>query len=126
MINSTPIGYVRSSRNDASDDGWDAVEAQIEICPEFIPIPLKVLRSFPMSKSSFFLTALPRVPSSVVLATLATIPLGHVLVFLPSAARIVLTDLASPSLDFFIGRIGRSRWLAWTPLTERQCSTSNR
>lgn len=35
MITLTPIGYVRSSRDDTTDDGWGDVEARIELCPEF-------------------------------------------------------------------------------------------
>ena len=54
MINLTPIGYVRSSRAEPIDDGWDAVEAQIEICPEFSPDCLQCIEEFSHIEVVFF------------------------------------------------------------------------
>jgi tRNA (adenine37-N6)-methyltransferase len=63
MINLTPIGYIRSSRNDASDDGWDAVEAQIEIGSEFSPDSLQGIEEFSHIEVVFLFD---RVPESAI------------------------------------------------------------
>jgi tRNA-Thr(GGU) m(6)t(6)A37 methyltransferase TsaA len=46
MITLTPIGYVSSSRDDLSDDGWDAIEARIDLCADFGPEALDGLEAF--------------------------------------------------------------------------------
>ena len=63
MINLAPIGYVNSSRKDTSDDGWDAIEAQIEISPEFNPDCLEGIEEFSHIEIVFLFD---RVPESAI------------------------------------------------------------
>ena len=59
----TPIGYVRSSRVEPIDDGWDAVEAQIEIGSEFSPDCLQGVEEFSHIEVVFLFD---RVPESAI------------------------------------------------------------
>jgi tRNA-Thr(GGU) m(6)t(6)A37 methyltransferase TsaA len=46
MITLTPIGYVTSSRADVRDDDWGAIEARINLNPDFGPEALDGLEEF--------------------------------------------------------------------------------
>jgi tRNA-Thr(GGU) m(6)t(6)A37 methyltransferase TsaA len=59
MITLTPIGYVRSSHVDTSDDGWGAIEAKIELSPEFSSEALDGLEEFSHVEVVFFFDRVP-------------------------------------------------------------------
>jgi tRNA-Thr(GGU) m(6)t(6)A37 methyltransferase TsaA len=46
MISLTPIGHVKSPRDDLSDDDWGAVRARIELTPDFDPACLDGIEEF--------------------------------------------------------------------------------
>jgi tRNA-Thr(GGU) m(6)t(6)A37 methyltransferase TsaA len=46
QIMMTPVGWVRSARGVVEDDGWDAVEARVELDDAFAPEALAGLESF--------------------------------------------------------------------------------
>ena len=46
MISLTPIGHVKSPRNDLSDDDWGGVRATIELAPDLDPACLDGLEDF--------------------------------------------------------------------------------
>lgn len=54
MIALEPIGFVRSPRNDTSDDYWGDVEARIELCPEFGPEAFDGIEAFSHVEVTFF------------------------------------------------------------------------
>jgi tRNA-Thr(GGU) m(6)t(6)A37 methyltransferase TsaA len=59
MITLTPIGYVRSPRDDVSDDNWGAIEAKIELAPDFGPEALDGLEEFSHVEVVFFFDRVP-------------------------------------------------------------------
>jgi tRNA-Thr(GGU) m(6)t(6)A37 methyltransferase TsaA len=59
MINLTPIGYVRSPRSDLSDDGWDAIESRIEVCPDFSLESLQGIEEFSHIEVIFLFDRVP-------------------------------------------------------------------
>ncbi|HEV2456611.1 MAG TPA: SAM-dependent methyltransferase [Verrucomicrobiae bacterium] len=46
MISLIPVGYVRSPRTGATDDGWGAIQSEIELCPEYGPEALDGIDEF--------------------------------------------------------------------------------
>jgi tRNA-Thr(GGU) m(6)t(6)A37 methyltransferase TsaA len=59
MISLKPIGYVSSPRDDTSDDGWSAVEARIELGPEFGPEALEGIEGFSHVEVVYFFDRVP-------------------------------------------------------------------
>ena len=59
MITLTPIGYVRSPRDDMSDDNWGAIEAKIELAPDFGPEVFDGLEEFSHVEVVFFFDRVP-------------------------------------------------------------------
>ncbi len=54
MITLEPIGFVSSPRDDTTDDYWDDVEAQIELCPELSPEAFDGIEAFSHVEVTFF------------------------------------------------------------------------
>ena len=59
MITLEPIGFVRSPRDDTSDDYWGNVEARIELCPEFGPEAFDGIEAFSHVEVTFFFDRVP-------------------------------------------------------------------
>lgn len=59
MITLTPIGYVRSPRDDISDDNWAAIESKIELSPDFGPEALDGLEEFSHVEVIYFFDRVP-------------------------------------------------------------------
>jgi tRNA (adenine37-N6)-methyltransferase len=59
MITINPIGYVRSSRDDTSDDNWGAIEARVELCPDFNSEALDGIEEFSHVEIIFFFDRVP-------------------------------------------------------------------
>ena len=59
MITLNPIGYVSSSRDDTSDDNWGAIEAKIELGPDFNPEALDGIEEFSHVEVVFFFDRVP-------------------------------------------------------------------
>src|ERR1700712_5209420 len=59
MITLTPIGYVRSARQEPTDDGWDSIPAQIELSPDFSPEALYGLEDFSHVEVVFLFDRVP-------------------------------------------------------------------
>ena len=59
MISLKPIGYVSSPRDDTGDDGWSAVEARIELGPEFGPEALEGIEGFSHVEVVYFFDRVP-------------------------------------------------------------------
>ena len=59
MITLTPIGYVSSPRSDPSDDGWGAVEAKIDLVPDFVPEAFNGIEEFSHVEVVYFFDRVP-------------------------------------------------------------------
>jgi tRNA-Thr(GGU) m(6)t(6)A37 methyltransferase TsaA len=59
MFELTPIGFVRSSRGDRTDDNWDHVPATIELAPGIDPDALDGLEEFSHAEILFVFDAIP-------------------------------------------------------------------
>jgi tRNA-Thr(GGU) m(6)t(6)A37 methyltransferase TsaA len=58
-ITLTPIGYVTSSRDGVRDDDWGAVEARIDLSPEFAAEALDGLEEFSHVEVVYFFNRVP-------------------------------------------------------------------
>lgn len=59
MITLTPIGFVTSSRDDTSDDGWGAIEATIHLAPSFTAEALEGIEEFSHVEVVYFFDRVP-------------------------------------------------------------------
>ena len=59
MITLTPIGFVNSSRNDPSDDGWGAIESTIHLVPQFGAEALEGIEEFSHVEVVYFFDRVP-------------------------------------------------------------------
>ncbi|MFI5396933.1 MAG: SAM-dependent methyltransferase [Candidatus Binatia bacterium] len=59
MITVSPIGYVRSARNDLRDDGWGDVRARIELTEAFGPECLDGIEEFSHAEVMFYFDRVP-------------------------------------------------------------------
>lgn len=59
MITLTPIGYVRSPRDDTSDDNWGAVESTIELSPYFSAKALEGIEEFSHVEVVYYFDRVP-------------------------------------------------------------------
>ena len=125
MITLNPVGYVTSPRNDTSDDNWGAIEAKIELCPDFNPEALDGLEEFSHVEVIFSATAFPKTGLNAAHAIHVAIQRGRKLVFLRNAVRTVRIGWECQWPGWYDARDANSFCKAWMPLTALQCLISN-